>query len=273
MLLFFQKKKTLPYFLLTTLLLTAVAKAEQVVIPGPNGVALRAEYYVPPGGQRGAAIVALHGCGGPFPARDAQWRERLTFGGHAVLFPDSFGSRGLGSQCRERNRMATAAGLRRLDAIAAAQWLVARPDTPPGGVVLMGWSNGASTTLATARAGFDLPAGLFRGFVVFYAGCAEARSEAWQPAAPMLMLHGEADEWTAFAPCRALAERVRPPLLTLHSYPGAYHDFDAPGPVRVLHNIPGANGSTRSVHAGNDPAAQADALIRVPAWIAQLQRK
>jgi dienelactone hydrolase len=54
--------------------------------------------------------------------------------GHIVLFPDSFGSRGLGSQCRERNRVATSSGLRRLDASAAATWLAAQPYAPKGGV-------------------------------------------------------------------------------------------------------------------------------------------
>ncbi len=253
--------------------MTAPALAEPVTIPGPDGIALRAELFVPPAGQRRPAIVALHGCGGRFGARDAQWREQLALAGHAVLFPDSFGSRGLGSQCRERNRPATSSGLRRLDAIAAAQWLADRPDTPPGGVILLGWSDGGSTTLAAARAGPDLPPGLFRGFVAFYPGCAVARPETWQPAAPMLILHGEADDWTPIAPCRAVAARVGPPLLTLHAYPGAMHDFDAPTPLRTVNNIPGPNGTTRSVQAGRDPAAQQDALSRVPAWIASLQPK
>ena len=253
--------------------MTGPAFAEQVTIPGPNGIALRADLFVPPAGQRGPAIVALHGCGGAFPARDAQWRERLALAGHTVLFPDSFGSRGLGSQCRERNRTATSSGLRRLDAIAAAQWLAARPDTPPGGIVLLGWSDGGSTTVATAGVAADVPPSLFRGFIAFYPGCAAARPEAWRPAAPMLILHGEADEWTPIAPCRAVAARVGPPLLTLHAYPGAVHDFDAPTPLRTLHNIPGPNGTTRSLQAGRDPAAQVDALSQVPAWIAALQPK
>jgi poly(3-hydroxybutyrate) depolymerase len=54
-----------------------------------------------------AAVVALHGCGGPYPARDTQWRDRLLGRDrlladcHILLFPDSFGSRGLRSQCRK----------------------------------------------------------------------------------------------------------------------------------------------------------------------------
>jgi dienelactone hydrolase len=114
---------------LLLLLVAAPAWAETVTIPGPDGVELRARLLLPEGAP---AIVALHGCGGPYPQRDAQWGEVLRRHGHIVLFPDSFGSRGLGSQCREQRRTVTAAGLRRRDALAAAQWLHDRPGTPPG---------------------------------------------------------------------------------------------------------------------------------------------
>ena len=74
------------------------------------------------GPPNGAGIVALHGCGGPFPSRDRQWAQILTEGGHPVLFPDSFGSRGLVSQCGVRNRSVASGRLRRTDALAAAAW-------------------------------------------------------------------------------------------------------------------------------------------------------
>ncbi|MBC7801003.1 MAG: dienelactone hydrolase family protein, partial [Gemmatimonadaceae bacterium] len=70
------------------------ARAAQVEIPIEGGT-LRAELAMPVGPSRGAAVVALHGCGGPYPARDGQWRDTLTAAGHVVLLPDSFGSRGL----------------------------------------------------------------------------------------------------------------------------------------------------------------------------------
>ena len=61
----------------------------------------------------------------------------------------------------------TASGLRREDAIDAAQWLAARPGTPLGGVALIGWSNGGSTVLETARVAPGLPSGLFQRFAAF----------------------------------------------------------------------------------------------------------
>lgn len=252
------------------MLLAGPAMAETVRIPGPDGVTLSAELVLPPGPAVAPAIVALHGCGGPYPARDRQWTRALSTAGHILLFPDSFGSRGLGPQCRVRHRQVTAGGLRRRDALAAAVWLAARPGTPPGGVALLGWSDGGSTVLAALRAAPDLPAGLLRGAVAFYPGCrAAAASHVWQPSAPLLILHGAEDDWTPVAPCRVLAAR-HAPTVSLHAYPGAYHDFDVPVPLRVLHGIPTSQNPDGHVHAGGNPAARADALARVPRYFAAL---
>jgi segregation and condensation protein A len=109
---------------------------ERVSVPGPNGVNLDAALVLPEGAAKAPPVVALHGCGGPFPSRDGQWAALLGKAGHIVFLPDSFGSRSLGSQCSKTEREVTPSGLRRQDAIDAAQWLVARPGTPAGGVAL-----------------------------------------------------------------------------------------------------------------------------------------
>ena len=248
------------------LLLAGPAAAADITIPGPDGVALKSRLFEPANGQSAPALVLLHGCGGPFPKRDTQWIDLFTQAGHAVLLPDSFGSRGLGSQCNqaERQRTVTAGGLRRLDALAAAQWLAARPGTPPGGVVIVGWSNGGATTLSAGTDRPELPRGLIRGLVAFYPGCAAGRTSGWKPAAPLLVLVGDADDWTPAKPCEAVASAVGS-LMTLVTYPGAYHDFDVPDyPLRTR------SASNGQVHVGTDPAARDDALRRVPAFITAL---
>jgi dienelactone hydrolase len=253
--------------LMALLLLSGIARAETVTIPGPDGLALKAQLYRPEGTPIAPAIVALHGCGGPFPARDKQWSELLTGAGHIVLFPDSFGSRGLTSQCNipENQRVAQPGGLRRRDALAAVAWLAMQPNTPAGGVVVMGWSNGGSTTLATGNAQPDVAKGLIRGLIAFYPGCNEAlHLSGWKPIAPLLIMIGDADDWTKAAPCRALAERSGSAIRFV-TYAGAYHDFDVPDrPIRTRSSAAGM------VHAGTDPAARADALKRVPAFLAGL---
>ncbi len=240
-----------------------------VTISTPE-VELFAAYAVPSGPAVAPAVVALHGCGGPFPERDGQWRDLLVSAGHPVLLPDSFGSRGLGSQCTTVNRGISPGGKRRADAVAAVRWLGAQPTTPPGGVVVMGWSNGGSTVLAAAAEGV-MPPGQVRGFVAFYPGCRiYAERPTWRPAAPLLIVMGDADDWTAAAPCKTLAERF-PDRIKLVLYPGAYHDFDAPNrPVRMRRGLAFTAGGGGAAHVGTDPAAREAALREVPAWIASL---
>jgi dienelactone hydrolase len=114
------------FLALLAFLLAAGVHVERVSVPGPNGVTFDAALVLPGGTQKAPPIVALHGCGGPFPSRDGQWAVLLAKVGHAVLLPDSFGSRGLGSQCATKEREVTSTGLRRDDAIDATQWLAER---------------------------------------------------------------------------------------------------------------------------------------------------
>jgi len=250
------------------------ALGETVQIPATDGAVLSAKLVMPQGPVRAPAVVALHGCGGPFPARDDQWATTLAGQGHIVLLPDSFGPRGLGSQCRNTDRRITASRQRRQDALSAARWLMARSGTPPGGVVLLGWSNGASTVLAAGRTSPDLEPGLLRGLIGFYPGCRDAlKNASWAPAAPLLILIGESDDWTPAAPCRDLAARF-PGRITLVTYPGAYHDFDAPDrTVTVRRGLAYTAEGSGVAHAGTDPAARADALARVPAFLDALAGK
>jgi dienelactone hydrolase len=253
------------FLALLALLTSSGLHVERVSVPGPNGIGLDAALVLPDGQPRSPPVVAMHGCGGPFPKRDGQWAVHLAKLGHIVLLPDSFGSRGLGSQCSERHRAVTPEGLRRQDALAAARWLIARPGTPPGGAVLLGWSNGGSTVLATARAQADLPPGLFRRFVAFYPDCkASARDLTWKPSAPVLILIGESDNWTPEPPCRVVAERNSKDI-TFITYPGAYHDFDAPN--EPLKNRSGTTTPSGWATTGTDEPARQDALTRVPPWL------
>ena len=262
------------FLMQTAIALGTLAPPETVVIPGPDGVALRAALVRPVGAARGPAVIGLHGCDGPNPPRDGVWAAELATRGHIVLLLDSFGSRGAGPVCRQTNRAITASGLRRADAVAAARWLGAQPGVPGGGVVLMGWSNGASTVLAAARRRGEEKADLFRGFVAFYPGCQAAlASREYAISAPMLLLIGENDDWTPAAPCRDLAARF-PAQIQFMSYPGAWHGFDVLGrPVRELRGLAYTAKGNGVAHAGSDPAARADALVRVPAFFAGLHER
>lgn len=259
-----------PRALLPALLLAGCAAMPPgtVGIPAP-GLMLQAQ-YVQPTAPTAPAVIALHGCGGPFPARDTPWRELLVQAGHPVVSPNSFASRGLGSQCKTPSPAVSPSRERRADAVAAAEWLAVQPGTPPGGAVVLGWSNGGSTTLAAAGEGV-MPPGLVRGYVALYPGCRGVLERGtWSPAAPILIVMGEDDDWTPAAPCRALAARF-PGQITLVLYPGAYHDFDQPNrPVVIRTGLAFTANGDGTAHDGTNEAARAAAFELVPRWIAAL---
>ena len=256
--------------------------AEPVTIPGPGGVALRGLLVRPESGAPGIPVVALHGCGGLggpgvpllLPAREADWAARLAALGHPVLFPDSFGSRGVTQVCSGGEKGILPETTRRADAHAAAAWALAQPWSRPeagvgGGAFLMGWSHGGSTALAAI--GDPVAPGLLRGAIALYPGCARPGQPPppWRPAAPVLMLLGGADDWTPPGPCRLAAERARPAPVEVVQYPGAPHGFDQPGmPQRTLSGLDMTARGDGTARMGLDAAAREDALRRVPAFLA-----
>ncbi len=239
---------------------------QRVTVPGAEGTPLRALLYLPPAPSR-PAVIALHSCSGigpaerpiRLPAHQRDWAIRLLEAGHPVLFPDSFGSRGLGEACGVRGFPAGPLGVRRSDALAAADWARAQPwgrNQPP---VLIGWSHGGSTTLA---AWATAPPGALSAAIAFYPGCGQGEAAA-TGTAPLLMLLGAEDNWTPPQPCERIARRA-PGLITFETYPGAHHGFDGlAGAVRsrVLPN-------GRSVSLGPEGAARADSRARVAAFLA-----
>ncbi|MBP0492286.1 dienelactone hydrolase family protein [Pararoseomonas indoligenes] len=266
-------------WLLPVALLAALpaAAADPVTLPGPGGVALRGLLVRPAGAGQGIPVIALHGCGGlggpgtplSLPAREADWAARLAALGHPVLFPDSFGSRGVTQVCSGGEKGILPETTRRADAHAAAAWAAAQPWSAPGGAFLLGWSHGGSTALAAI--GAPVPTGLLRGAVALYPGCARPGQPPppWQPAAPVLMLLGGADDWTPPGHCRLAAERARPAPVELVEYPGAAHGFDQPSmPPRTLSGLDITARGDGTARMGTDEAARADALRRVPAFLA-----
>lgn len=252
--------------------------SEQVVIQD-GATALRAVLYRPPGTGPFPAVVALHGCGGladrggPVSARFQEWGERLMAFGFVVLFPDSFGSRGLGSQCRVRERAARASRERIEDANAARLWLQSQPWIKDDQVSLLGWSNGGTTALWTVRDKAKRAAGQdFRSAAVLYPGCRELEKFGWTPRLPILLLVGASDDWTPAAPCQRMvaAAQGRNAPVSIVTYPDAYHDFDHPDlPLRRRTGLAFSADDSGKAHIGTNDAARADAIKRVPEWFAQ----
>lgn len=255
------------------------ATAEPVTFAG-QGLMLHGELFRPDGPGRFPAVIALHGCAGLYgrhgdlAPRHADWAKRLVAEGHVVLFPDSFGSRGAGPQCKVQDRITRPAKERRDDAFAAKAYLQGRADVDPRAVSLLGWSNGGSAVLYTV--GQKRPAQDggpdFAKAIAFYPGCRLPLAHGdWHARIPLLILIGAADDWTPAKPCEELAtqaQAVGEPV-SIVVYPDAYHDFDHPNlTVHETADLAFTADGSGSAHTGTNPAARADAIRRVPAFLA-----
>ncbi|MGA8611187.1 MAG: dienelactone hydrolase family protein [Xanthobacteraceae bacterium] len=254
------------------------AAAENVDIPD-GAVTLHATLYRPDGAGPFPAIVALHDCGG-LDGRPAattelygEWAKLLVADGFVVLFPDSFGSRGLGSQCRVRRPTVRSSNERAADARAAQHWLQAQPYVRPDHISLLGWSSGGSTALWTVRPNAVHDGGPdFRSAVALYPGCRRLRETAWSARIPTLILIGSADDWKLASTCQQMVAGAhgRSARVEIIVYPGAHHEFDrANSPIRLRTGLAHAEDPTGRAHSGTNPAARADALKRVPKWLAR----
>jgi len=242
-------------------------------------VELSALLFRPAGAGPFPAVVLLHGCGGFYTrqgyvtASYRDWLERLANDGYAALLVDSFNPRGYATICAQQKRAILISRERVDDAYAALQWLSRRADVKADRIGVLGWSNGGSGTLYTLRA--SRTEQRFRAGVAFYPGCgALSRSKSpYRPYAPLLVLAGEADDWTPAAPCIELTKiaKGQGAAMEIVTYPGAHHSFDRlNSPVRFRPEVrnlnqPGGRGAT----AGGHPQAREDAVRRTLAFFAQ----
>jgi len=257
----------------------AMAAPDQVDIPD-GSLTLHATLYRPEGAGPFPAVVALHDCGGlgQRPLTEAQvyseWARLLVANGFVVLFPDSFGSRGIGSQCREPNRKIHASRERVSDANAARRWLQGQDYVRGEHISLLGWSNGAVAALWTVRPTTKPKDDKtdFRSAVALYPSCRRLRETAWSARVPTLILIGSADDWTPASACQQMVADAhdRSARVQLVVYPGAHHEFDwANSPLRLRTGLVNTVDPSGKAHGGTNPAARSDALKRVPQWLAK----
>jgi dienelactone hydrolase len=284
-----ERMRIAPTFALAVAAATGVAIAraaapapasESVEITQDNGV-LKAMLFRPDGPGPFPAVVGLHGCEGLITSdgtvadRYRDWAEHLTKAGFVVLYPDSYGSRALGPQCGIRRRAIRTDHERVADANAARHWLQAQAFVKPDHVTLIGWATGGISALWTVRRKAALPKEEktdFRSAVAFYPGCRRLDNAAWSARVPTLILIGAADDETSAQVCERMVAgaRGRSAGTSIIVYPGTYHDFDHPNrPLQERAGYAYAADSSGKIHSGTNPAARADALRRVPKWLAR----
>jgi dienelactone hydrolase len=225
------------------------------------------------------ALVLMHGCGGMYTNQGyvtssyRYWIELLAQEGYVALLVDSFGPRGYRSICELQKRPIRESRERADDIYAAQRWLAAQSYVAGDRIGLIGWSNGASGTLYAMRE--SRPQRGIRAAVAFYPGCRTlARSNPpYRPYAPLLILAGEADDWTPAAPCVELAGIARKEGARMETvtYPGAHHSFDRiNSPVRYRANVRNLNKPDRlGATVGGHPEARKQAIARTLEFFAR----
>jgi dienelactone hydrolase len=227
---------------------------------------------------RRPVVIALHGCSGLYTSRGTvdnrytSYAKRWNATGWHVVAPDSFGSRNSGAICAHTpEQRAIKVAHRREDVLRTAAWLVNRDDVDASRIAVVGWSHGAMTALEVLdrkRWPEQRPVAI----VAYYPSCSAWQRRALvEPAAPLLMLLGDADDWTPSAPCKAFAERLQavyPGIITMRAYEDSHHGFDSSGRVRFLPDIPAGN-DRRGVHVGGNPAAREASLGELDRFLSQ----
>ncbi len=248
------------------------------ITPGAP-VTITATLVRPAGPGPFPAVVQLHGCAG-IEAQSFRWARWLAERGYVALVVDSFGPRGVKGDCRSGpdDPPITA---RFDDAFGALRYLQSLPEVRADRVAAIGWSqggvyamaviNGPSLDRARGRGVTPPATGFAAGIGVYPGGCFSLVKE--QVVRPLLVLIGEADDWTPAAKCREMVEamRSRGADAAIVVYPGAYHYFDVEGQRHELQaqvendNRPGGFGATVSYQA----EAAADAHRRIEEFLAR----
>ncbi len=175
--------------------------------------------FLPPGSDKVPAVVLLHGSGGIYSAELDYWPKQFNAAGIAVFTLDMFGPRGVQSTAEDQSQVPFTADV--ADAFAALRVLATHPRIDGQRIALMGFSRGGIATLRASVeriiASQKLPDGLrYAAAILTYSGgCAGVFRLVVKPGvfskAPMLFIHGDADDYTPIGPCQDYATRSARP--------------------------------------------------------------
>jgi dienelactone hydrolase len=187
------------------------------------------ELWKPSGAGPFPAVVVLHGCGG-VGAGSLSWAERLAGWGYLAAVVDSLRPRKLGDICSAGWLLSSE--VRAQDAFNAATYLRTLSEVDSNSVGVIGFSHGASATVAAALAKpgpADSAAHVFQAAVAFYPYCPTAIPARFLT--DLLIVIGQDDELSSADRCRYFVEENKDVrhAPTIKVYPGAAHAFDVPG--------------------------------------------
>jgi dienelactone hydrolase len=220
------------------------------------------------------ALVLLHGCEG-ITGTTHGWARWLNERGYVTLVVDSWTPRGLAETCSIESPDVPSSE-RFDDALGAVRFLGSRPEVDAARIGAIGWSNGGVFAMSLVngptyerarRRGVTVPQpGVRAAVAVSPGGCYSLVEEL--AVRPLLVLIGDADDWTVPGPCVEMvnAMRGRGADVSIVLYPGAVHYFDVEGlPRSYLPRVANRNkpGGCCGATVGYDAAASADAHRRI----------
>jgi dienelactone hydrolase len=231
-------------------------------------------FWRPAGEGPFPAVMLLHGCHGVSPSTQA-WGRWFRDRGYIALVVDSWAARGMQEGCSPTSLDLPSAE-RFDDAIGALRWLHRQREVDRERIGVVGWSNGGVFAMSLVngpsherarRRGVALPEPGVRAAVAFYPGGCESLVHELA-VRPLLVLMGDADDWTAPGPCQEMvtAMRGRGADVSIVLYPGAVHYFDVEGQLRAyLPDVANQNqpGGCCGATVAYDATADTDARRRV----------
>lgn len=185
------------------------------------------------------AMVISHGSGGILADREPVWAERLRKQGVATFLVDSFAPRGIASTGADQSRLPLAASI--ADALHALRLLSTHPRIDPTRIGIIGFSKGGQVALYTALEPFreavmDGGGERFALHIALYASCSIPYKGEPVSDSPILLLPGEADDYTPSAHCGRYADWLRDHggNVDMTLIEGGHHGFDLSTPPRFM---------------------------------------
>jgi dienelactone hydrolase len=193
--------------------------------------------FLPAGADKVPAVILVHGSGGIYDAVLDFWPKQFNAAGIAVFTLDMFGPRGVTSTAEDQSKVPFSADV--ADVFAALRLLATHPRVDARRIAVMGFSRGGVATLRASveriAVSQQLPDSLrFAAAIPTYAGgCNGIFRLVVKPGvfskAPMMFIHGDADDYTPIGPCKEYADQIGKAGTPVEfvTIEGAHHKFDA----------------------------------------------
>jgi len=184
-------------------------------------------------GQKVPAVIIVHGSDGVLRKDFRVWADTLNAAGIAAFVIDTYTGRGV-RDTYTGNFFSVSVASQTVDALKALDLLATHPRIDAKRIAIMGFSRGASVAYLTwiNRFAEAVTTRKFVAHIPLYFSCSSAIVDSRnRNDAPVLMLNGDADDWTPNEHCADLVRKYYPKAgFKLVTYPGAGHGFDALGP-------------------------------------------